>query len=248
MYGTYYLIFLNLIKCAKSKHIHYSPILQVCMNTCSGGSKFRHFRIILDRASSSTHVMGKMTSKLKQKQSQEETMWKTQAGKFMTSQKVNVVFCLPEFSATKILSWKYHVHNKTDIRYDMILRRDLLTTLVLDLTFSENIIIGGEGPYEGCSAPMVDLSNYDFKSLTEKIGKLKESFINFYVNKCLKYESAISSTCGMRRILDSKCEKADLNKVMKRQCLHLIPSKRESLLNLLKKFEVFFEWTSWHME
>ena len=61
----------------------------------------------------------------------------------------------------------------------MILGRDLLTSLGLYLKFSGNIIISGEGPYEGYLAPMVDLSNCDFKSLTEIIVKLEESFINF---------------------------------------------------------------------
>ena len=79
---------------------------------------------------------------------------------------MNVDFCLPEFSATKILSWKCPVDNKINRSYDMILGRDLITALGLDLKFSENIIIGGEGPYEGCLGPMVDLSNYDYKSLT----------------------------------------------------------------------------------
>ena len=41
----------------------------------------------------------------------------------------------------------------------MILGRDLLTALVLYF-FSGNIIIGGEGPDEGCLAPMVDLRKY----------------------------------------------------------------------------------------
>ena len=45
-------------------------------------------------------------------------------------------------------------------RYDMILVRDLLTALGLNLKFSESIIIGGEVPYEVLSAPMVDVSNY----------------------------------------------------------------------------------------
>ena len=53
----------------------------------------------------------------------------------------------------------------------MILGRDLLTALGLDLKFSEDIIIGGEGPYEGCLAPMAELSNYDCKYLTENIVK-----------------------------------------------------------------------------
>ena len=62
-------------------------------------------------------------------------MWETQAGKFTNSNKVNVDFCLPEFSATKILSWKCCVDNSTTIRYNMILGRDLITTLVLDIIF-----------------------------------------------------------------------------------------------------------------
>ena len=100
-------------------------------------------------------------------------MWESQAGKFMTSQKVNVDFCLPKFSATKIVSWKCHVYNRANIRNDIILSRELLTALGLDLNFFVNIIIGGEGPYEGCSAPMVYLRNYDFKSLTENVVKLE---------------------------------------------------------------------------
>ena len=82
------------------------------------------------------------------------------------------------------MSQKCHVDNKTNIRYDMILDRDLLTTLFLDLKFFKNIIIGGKGPYEGCLTPMVDLNNYEFKSLMENIIKLEEYFINLNFEKC----------------------------------------------------------------
>ena len=81
---------------------------------------------------------------------------------------MNVDFCLPEFSATKIVTWKYHVDKSTNGRYDMILGRYLLTALVLDIKFSDNVIICREGPYEGCSEPMVDVSNYGYKSITDK--------------------------------------------------------------------------------
>ena len=73
---------------------------------------------------------------------------------------------MSEFSATKIVSWKFHVDKKSNSRYDMILGRDILTSLGLDLHFYGNIIIGGEVPYEECLVPMVELSNYDFKYLT----------------------------------------------------------------------------------
>ena len=53
----------------------------------------------------------------------------------------------------------------------MILGINLLISLGMDLQFSENLIIGGERPYEGFSAPMVDVSNYDFTSITDKTVK-----------------------------------------------------------------------------
>ena len=51
------------------------------------------------------------------------------------------------------------IDESTNGRYDMIPGRDLLTALVLDLKFSENVIRGGEGPYKGCSEPIVDVNN-----------------------------------------------------------------------------------------
>ena len=55
----------------------------------------------------------------------------------MTSKKVKIDFCLPQFSATKKVTWKFYVNESTNIRYNMILSGDLLTALVLDLKFSE---------------------------------------------------------------------------------------------------------------
>ena len=45
----------------------------------------------------------------------------------------------------------------------MLLGRDLLTALGMDLNFSENLKIGGEGPFEGCSSFMDDKISYEFK-------------------------------------------------------------------------------------
>ena len=79
---------------------------------------------------------------------------------------------------------------------------------------------------------MADLSNYNFKYLTVKIVKPEEYFINLYVYKCLEYESSIRSTRRMRKILHTKYEEADLNKVMTEKCQHLRPSKQDILLNI----------------
>ena len=70
--------------------------------------------------------------------------------------------CRPECITTKIVSWECHIDN----RYDMILGRDLITAMGLYLKFPDSIVIGSERPYEGCSVPMVDVSNCNFKHLT----------------------------------------------------------------------------------
>ena len=77
------------------------------------------------------------------------TTWETQSRKFATMKKLNLELCLPEFIATKIVTWKYHVEKFINGRYNMILGRDLLAVLGLDLKFSDRVIFDSEGPYEG---------------------------------------------------------------------------------------------------
>ena len=126
----------------------------------------------------------------------------------------------------------------------MILGRYLLTNLGMDLKFSVYIIIGGEVPYKGCSAPMVELSNYEFKYITYITVKLEESFIKWYVDEEFKYDNAIKSTCRMRRILYMNHKKVELYEVTTKKCQkHLTATERHALLQLLKKFKDLFDGT-----
>ena len=100
------------MKHAKSNNSHYSSILPSCMNIPSGKEKYGNAQIVLGNRNSSTSVMGKLRSKLKQEVSSEITMLETQSVKFTTSKKVNTDFCLPELSATKIVLWTFHVDKK----------------------------------------------------------------------------------------------------------------------------------------
>ena len=54
-------------------------------------------------------------------------------------------------------------------RQGMVLGRYLLTTMLLDLKLSENVIISGAAPYEGFLATIFDINCCGFKSLTEKL-------------------------------------------------------------------------------
>ena len=69
-------------------------------------------------------------------------------------------FCLIEFSATKIVTWKHNVDESTENRFDMILGRYLLTALGLDNKFPKHGIIDGDVLYEECSAHMSDVTYY----------------------------------------------------------------------------------------
>ena len=47
------------------------------------------------------------------------------------------------------MTWKFHLDESTKGRYYMILGRNVPTALGLDLKFSDHVIVGVEGPYEG---------------------------------------------------------------------------------------------------
>ena len=59
--------------------------------------------------------------------------WHTQWVKITNSIRVKIDFTLPELTATKIMTWNFHVDESANIRYDMILGRYLLTALGLNI-------------------------------------------------------------------------------------------------------------------
>ena len=87
------------------------------MNTQKGKDRFKNFQILLNSGCSSTIVMVRIIKKLHPK---EDTVvqWHMQAGSITTNLKVNIDFTLTELSATKIVTWNYHV--VTSLRADMI--------------------------------------------------------------------------------------------------------------------------------
>ena len=96
--------------------------------------------------------------------------WYTQVGNITTNLKVKIYFTLPEPSATKIVAWSCHVDDSTKGAYGIILGRDLLTALVLNLKLSEHVIEADGGTLKGSSSPLVDLVMYKFRNLS--IGKV----------------------------------------------------------------------------
>ena len=96
--------------------------------------------------------------------------WHTQAGNISSNLKVYVDFTLPPLSVTNVVTRKCHVYDSAKGMYGMILGRDILKELLLNLKCSEHVIEADDGPFKGSTTPMVDLGAYVFKDLNT--GKL----------------------------------------------------------------------------
>ena len=122
---------LNPSKRTKNIISNYYPILRVCMNTQKGKAKFNNFRILLDSGCSSNIVIRRLIKT----QTKEDFViqWNTQLGDITTNLKVKIDLTLSEFRPAKMLTWDFHVDDCTQVSYDMILGRDLLKLLGLNI-------------------------------------------------------------------------------------------------------------------
>ena len=63
-------------------------------------------------------------------------------------------------STTKIVTCNCHVDESAKVRYETILGIYLLTAVVLNLKFSDNVIEADDGLFKGSTPSMVDLGTY----------------------------------------------------------------------------------------
>ena len=63
----------------------------------------------------------------------------TGSGQLKTKFQADIKFTLPELSNSKIINWNFRLTDNEDLGYDMILGRDIMTKLGIDLSFDENI-------------------------------------------------------------------------------------------------------------
>ena len=104
-------------------------------------------------------VMGIIITKINPKEDA-VIQWHTQVGGITTNLKFELDFTLPELSETKTVRWKCYVDDSTKGRYNMILGRYILNTLVLNLKLSDHVIESDDGTLKGSTAHMVDLGTY----------------------------------------------------------------------------------------
>ena len=157
-----------------------------------------------------------------------KTVWDTTAGQCKTSGRCELEFGLHEFSTTRRIKHNFHVMTKVIPGYDMIIGRDLMHHLKLDVMFSTSSLVwfeNGEIPLKPANAT-------------------KET--HFYINDP---QDIMTEADKMSSILDAKYEKANLDKVAK-ETPHLSNSEKGKLKKLLEKYEELFDGTigTWKMD
>ena len=195
------------------------PVVYVRFNARRGQPKPVTLTALLDTGASATLIAEKFTKKLKLRSKKSNQVWTTPAGNLQTTAMCRSQFSMPELHDNRVIEWEFHV-TKTMGAYDMIIGRDLLTDLGIDVKCS-NMTVSW------------DHADIPWKDMTLDMGE------NFHIDE----PEAVEEEMGrIRKILDNDYGKADLKDVAEMQT-HLSPDKQKQLEELLNKYVDLFDGT-----
>ena len=196
------------------------PTTFIRFNTRLGKPQPVTIKALLDSGASESLVKADYAKKLRVKRSPTtSTVWTTPAGELKTNSKVKAQFTIPELHDNKLLEWDLHVAADMGA-YDMIIGRDILSFLGIDIKFS-NLTV----EWDGAEMP--------FKPIDATIQT------SYHIAESL---AANASTERIREILEAKYVAADLEKVCSSQA-HLALQEQRKLLALLNKYADLFDGT-----
>ena len=189
------------------------------------GKDFNRFRVLLDSGCSGSLINHAFVKKYKKKKSS-STTWTTKAGTFHTERKVNCQFTLPEFHQGKDINWTMYVaeSNHKSNYYDMIIGRDLLHELGIDLLFSKGVMV-----WDNATIPMRDPSQMHASS----IDAFEEEIFSMH-------NPETTGASRIQHIIDLKYSPQDIDAIAA-ECTHLTDHEREGLRKLLHKFKPLFD-------
>jgi hypothetical protein len=184
-------------------------------------------RILFDSGCGATLVNHEFLTHLKKKQSK-PTFWNTKGGTFNTTAKCNISFVLPEFHESKDIAAEVYVDNspRGDTKTDMIIGRDLLASLGIDMVFSEGVMV-----WDNATVPMRSTRWLNAHNI-----ELYEAHIH-HLNDPITTEAE-----RIQSILDIKYAPADIEETIGK-CFNLRESEQEALRKLLHKYEDLFDGT-----
>jgi transposase InsO family protein len=212
----------------KSKYKKLSPILFVKIEYTTGKknrkTKTKIVKALVDTGASASIVTFKSAKGLPLNKKTETKKWSTAAGVLNTSAKTKrLQFSLPELQSARKIEKSFHVLDIELKNYDMIIGRDLITSLQLDVKGSDMSI-----KWDDAAIPWRNID-----STVEDI---------YLAEDTKSYHPVEQEMNRMNEILDAKYSKADLNEVAQ-SADHLTTSEQQKLLALLRKYEDLFDGT-----
>ena len=214
----------------KLKHEHFSPIIFVKLVIPAGKkgrqSKTRLVKDLVDSGASESILAKAKSDKLPVKNTKKERQWYTAAGVLTTNTKIATSFSFPELHAYKLINQSLHVVDLNIDRYDMIIGRDLIWSLGVDIHGVDMTI-----HWDNSVVPWRDIDS-----------TAKDVFAVSQHNAPFNAETKI-----MKPILDAKYSEADI-KTIAESSNHLDLQERNDLYRLLKKYESLFDGNlgTWH--
>ena len=156
----------------------------------------------------------------------------TAAGSFTSRYSMQISFSLDEFGGNERIEHRFDLNeNEDSIGYDIIIGRDLMNKLNMDVRFSDHTI-----KYCDQLIPMKSFAKVLKKQYPSK-KEIKATFMRSVEPKATQEE-----TERVIKILDSNYKKADLEEVVDKAD-NLNDKQKEQLLLLLREFEELFDGT-----
>ena len=185
----------------------------------------QRIRVLFDSGCSST-LINKSLVKHWKKTELKPTKWSTKAGSFKTHRQCDIEFTLPAFHEhRKILCTAYvDESHKEACHYDMIIGRDIMHSLGINLLFDtaeitwDNAKIHMQNP---------EVLKGDWSEAMEK-------------ELLFAHDPDTTDAERIQGIIESKYTPADLKKIVE-ECTHLDNAEQRQLLKLLQKYEELFD-------
>ena len=138
----------------RQKTQNLKPVTFVRFNTRRGKAKPVTVTALLDSGGGESIVTEKIAKNLKVRTTTgKPKVWSTPAGDISTRKRAKSQFTMPELHDDRLVEWDFHV-TKSLGAYDVIIGRDLLEFLGIDIRFSDRTI-----EWDAASVPFKDTDN-----------------------------------------------------------------------------------------
>jgi hypothetical protein len=190
------------------------------------GEKQR-LRVLFDSGCGATLINKRFVRQWK-KTKHKTTKWATKAGSFKTKKKCEIEFTLPAFHENRIITHNVYVDESLHetCSYDMIIGRDLMHSLGINLLFDT-----AEITWDNAKIHMLPPARID----ANWVDKLEQELL-------FTHDPTTTDAERIQSIIEAKYCQADLKKIVE-ECNHLTTAEQRQLLKLLQKFESLFDGT-----